>query len=89
MSDHVDDPSPRIPNAASTELAVDGRLIYVLEQRRESDLSELEAAALVESLRSMADGLEGACLDRPASDVLDEANVSVDVDDDTPSNVSD
>lgn len=51
------DPSPRIPNAASTELAVDG--------------------------------LEGACLDRPASDVLDEAEISADVDDDTPSNVSD
>lgn len=89
MSDCPGESPPRILDGASTELAVDGHLIAVLEHRREGDLSDVEATALVESLRSVADALEANTLDRPAGDVLDEANIAVDVDDDTSSNVHD
>lgn len=89
MSDHIDELPPRIPNAASAELRVNDRLLYVLQQRREDELDEVEAAALVESLRSLADSLEASTLDQPAARVLEEAEALVTVDDDTPSNVPD
>lgn len=85
----TDDGAPqRIADPAIAELTVDGRLIYRLEQRREADLSDVEAAGVIVSLRSLADQLEDAALDEPASAVLEATDHTFDLDDlDDPSNV--
>jgi len=80
MSDDVGGPR-RIPNPAISELDVNGRLIYRLEHQQEQDLSELETAALVVSLRSLADALETTNLEKPASDILEESNHSFEIED--------
>lgn len=76
-----------LPDGAEAECRLNGRLLYVLRQRREEDLSDVEAAAVIQSLRSLADALEESCLDRRAGEVLAEVNVDVTIDDDEPANV--
>lgn len=77
----------RLPEGATAECRLNGRLLYVLQQRTERDLTDLEAAAVIESLRSLADGLEESCLDRQAGEVLAEVDVAVTIEDDEPANV--
>ncbi len=78
----------RIPNPAVAELTVNGQLVYYLEQRQEGDLSDIETAAMVVSLRSLADSLESTNLEKPASDILEETDHSFALDDlDDPDNV--
>jgi len=86
MSDD-EPPRRRIPDPATWELAVNGRLVCQLEQRREADLGTVETAAMVTSLRSLADALETTNLDREASAVLEETDHLLDLHDDDPSNV--
>jgi len=79
------EPAPRgVPGdpTATAEGRLNGRLLYVLEQRREGDLSDVEAAAVIQSLRSLADGLEESCLDRQAGEVLAEVDVAVTIEGD-------
>ena len=64
----------RIPDPAISELDIGGLLIYRLEHKQERDLSDLETAALVVSLRSMADALESTNLERPAGEILEESD---------------
>lgn len=66
-------PPERLPNPGMAELTIDGRLVYRLEHR-DRDLSELEAAAMVTSLRDLASEVEGTVLDRPAEEVVDESD---------------
>ena len=66
----------RIPDPAFAELVVNGQLIYRLEQRRESDLRDVEAAALVVSLRSLADSIESTNLEQPAETILEDLDDS-------------
>lgn len=77
----------RLPNTAEAELRLNGRLLYGLQQRSEGDLTPIKAAAVIESLRSLADGLEETCLDRQAGEVLAEVDVSMEVQNDDPANV--
>lgn len=80
------EPAPRWildDSTATAECRLNGRLMYVLEQRREADLSAVEAAAVIESLRSLADGLEASCLDRQAGEVLAEVDVAVTIEDES------
>lgn len=77
----------RIADPAVSELDVGGRLVYRLEQQKESDLSELETAAMVASLRSFADALERTNLDRPAEEILEETGHTFSLHDDDPENV--
>ena len=76
----TDEDSERLSDPAVAECRLNGRLLYRLEQRRETDLSALEAAAVITSLRSLADGLEASCLDRQAEEVLAEVDVDVRLD---------
>jgi len=83
------EPSPRrLPNVAEAELCVNGRLLCLVQQRPEDDLSPLEGAALATSLRNLADHVEDATCDgRQAGEVLAEADVAVEIHDGEPSNV--
>jgi hypothetical protein len=76
-----DEPPRRIPGPAVAELTVHGRLIARLEQRRETDFSDVETATLVASLRSLADMLEKEHLDQPAKGLLVASDHSFSVDD--------
>jgi hypothetical protein len=67
------DPPERLPNPGIAELTIDGRLIYRLEHR-DRDLSELEAAAMVTSLRDLASEVEETVLDRPAEEIVKESD---------------
>jgi hypothetical protein len=83
----VNGKSRRLPNGAEAELRLNGRLLSVLRQRRESDLSPVEAAVMIQSLRTPADSLEETCLDRTTDKVLAEMNVDATIEDDGPANV--
>jgi hypothetical protein len=76
----LDDPT------ATAKRRLDGRLLYVLKQRREDHPSLIKTAAMAQSLRSLADALERTCLDRQAGEVLAEVDVTVTVKDDEPAN---
>jgi hypothetical protein len=68
-------------------MSANGRLIYRLEQRKESDLDDVEIAAMVASLRSFADALEHTNLDTDASDILESTDHRIDLHDHQPDNV--
>lgn len=63
-----------IDDPAVADLEVNGRLVCRLERRKASDLREVEAAATVVSLRSLAAELEHDRLGRPAADVLEDVD---------------
>jgi len=85
----MSDAAPRrLPDAAEAELSVNGRLLCLVQQRPEDDLSPLEGAALATSLRNLADHVEDATCDgRQAGEVLAEGDVAVEIHDDEPANV--
>lgn len=74
----MSDPSERIPNPTIAEAVAEGELIFRVEQKR--TLTEPEAAALVYTLRHLADMVDESCLDRPAAEVLEDDDVSFNVD---------
>lgn len=82
------DPRPlRIPDPAVAELDDgDGRLLCRVEQRKEADLNPVETAAVVSSLRNLADALE-ADLPENAQGVLEKAEFTFQINDDDPENV--
>ena len=82
-----DEAPRRIADPAVAEMVVNGRLLYRLEQRKESNLNDVETAAAVVPLLSLASTLESVNLDRPAGDVLEEADYEFDLHDDQPRNV--
>jgi hypothetical protein len=83
MTDDVD----RLGTPAVSELTINGRLVCQLRHQHESDLTELDTAAIVVSLRSYADALESSNLDRQAKDVLEETDHTYHIDDHEPENV--
>jgi hypothetical protein len=66
---------------------LNGRLLSILRQRRESDLSPVEATVMTQSLRTLPDSLEETRLDRTTGEVLAEVNVDATIEDDDPANV--
>lgn len=73
MSDGGDSAPERLPNPGIAELTIDGRLIHRTEHR-DRDLTELEAAAMVVSLRDLASEVEETVLDRPAEEIVEESD---------------
>lgn len=72
-----------LPNAAGAELSVNGRLLYIV-----AELSPIEGTALATALRNLAAHVENVTCDgRQAGEVLAEADVSIEVHGDEPSNV--
>lgn len=53
----------------------------------DEDLGELDTAALVATLRSTGDAIEGHHLDQSASEILEDTSHSFTIQGDTPSNV--
>ena len=82
-----EDVSGRLPNGAEAELRLNGRLLSILRQRRESDLSPVKAAVMAPSLRTLPDSLEETRLDRTTGEVLAEVNVDATIGDDDPATV--
>jgi len=79
----------RIANPANVELTSNGRLLLSLEQRKPEDMHQAETAAIVSTLRDLADSLEEDHLDAAADDVLDGVDHQFNFDDHSPSNVQD
>lgn len=79
----------RIPDPANIELTSNGSLILLLEQRKPEKLHQAETAAIVSTLRDLADSLEEDQLDAAADDVLDAVDHEFNFDDFSPSNVQD
>lgn len=76
----------RIPDPAIAELEINGELLCYVQQRKPEQCSDVELAALAAHFRSLATTHEER-LDRPADEVLDAADVDLQVHDDDPENV--